>query len=62
MGSNGFQDNIRCVFDFNAELTALKKVGYVMIPEDYGDEVSCDIESGVTVSVGDMCVLNIGQK
>jgi hypothetical protein len=61
LGSNGFKDNIRCVFDFNAELTALKKVGYVMIPEDYGDEVSCDIESGVTVSVGDMCVLNIGQ-
>tara|TARA_Y100001938_G_C7988454_1_gene378182 strand:+ start:195 stop:845 length:651 start_codon:yes stop_codon:yes gene_type:complete len=61
LGSNGFKDNIRCVFDFNAELTALKKVGYVMIPEDYRDEVSCDIESGITISVGDMCVLNIGQ-
>ena len=61
LGSNGFKDNIRCVFDFDAELTALKKVGYVMIPEDYSDEVSCDIESGNTISVGDMCVLNIGQ-
>ena len=61
LGSNGFKDNARCVFDFDAELTALKKVGYVMIPIDYGDEVSCDIESGNTVSVGDMCVLNIGQ-
>ena len=61
LGSSGFKDNARCVFDFDAELTALKKVGYVMIPIDYGDEVSCDIESGNTVSVGDMCVLNIGQ-
>jgi len=61
LGSSGFKDNARCVFDFDAELTALKKVGYVMIPIDYGDEISCDIESGNTVSVGDMCVLNIGQ-
>tara|TARA_R100001443_G_scaffold3118_1_gene9945 strand:+ start:125 stop:2239 length:2115 start_codon:yes stop_codon:yes gene_type:complete len=62
LGSNGFKDNARCVFDFDAELTALKKVGYVMIPIEYGNEISCDIEDGITVSVGDMCVLNIGQE
>ena len=31
-----------------------------MIPSDFQDTISCDIEDGVEVSIGDMCVLNIG--
>ena len=62
LSATGFRDNIRCVFDFDASLTASKKVGYVMIPDAYTDEIDCDIEDGNTVSIGDMCVLIIGSE
>ena len=62
LSATGFRDNIRCVFDFDAALTASKKVGYVMIPDAYTAEIDCDIEPGNTVSIGDMCVLIIGSK
>ena len=62
LSATGFRDNIRCVFDFNAVLNAEKKVGYVMIPDEYANEIDCDIEPGNTVSIGDMCVLIIGSK
>ncbi len=62
LSATGFRDNIRCVFDFDASLTASKKVGYVMIPDAYTDEIDCDIEPGNTVSIGDMCVLIIGSE
>ncbi len=62
LSATGFRDNIRCVFDFDAALTASKKVGYVMIPDAYTDEIDCDIEPGNTVSIGDMCVLIIGSE
>ena len=62
LSATGFRDNIRCVFDFDAELNAEKKVGYVMIPDAYTDVVACDIEDGSTVSIGDMCVLIIGSE
>ena len=60
LSATGFRDNIRCVFDFDASLTASKKVGYVMIPDAYTSEIDCDIEPGKTVSIGDMCVLIVG--
>ena len=62
LSATGFRDNIRCVFDFDAVLNAEKKVGYVMIPDAYANEIDCDIEPGNTVSIGDMCVLIIGSK
>ncbi len=62
LSATGFRDNIRCVFDFDAVLNAEKKVGYVMIPDEYSGEIDCDIEPGNTVSIGDMCVLIIGSK
>ena len=62
LSATGFRDNIRCVFDFDAELNAEKKVGYVMIPDAYTDVVACDIEDGYTVSIGDMCVLIVGSE
>tara|TARA_B100001173_G_scaffold198852_1_gene171427 strand:+ start:205 stop:1686 length:1482 start_codon:yes stop_codon:yes gene_type:complete len=62
LSATGFRDNIRCVFDFDAELNAEKKVGYVMIPDAYANEIDCDIEDGNTVSIGDMCVLIVGSK
>ena len=62
LSATGFRDNIRCVFDFDAVLNAEKKVGYVMIPDAYANEIDCDIEPGNTVSIGDMCVLIIGSE
>ena len=62
LSATGFRENIRCVFDFDAVLNAEKKVGYVMIPDEYANEIDCDIEPGNTVSIGDMCVLIIGSK
>tara|TARA_B100001175_G_scaffold313976_1_gene322488 strand:- start:99 stop:1610 length:1512 start_codon:yes stop_codon:yes gene_type:complete len=60
LSAQGFRDNIRAAFDADAALTASRKVGYVMIPSDFQDTISCDIEDGVEVSIGDMCVLNVG--
>ena len=62
LSATGFRDNIRCVFDFDAVLNAEKKVGYVMIPDEYANEIDCDIEPGNTVSIGDMCVLIVGSE
>ena len=58
--SIGFKDNIRTAFDATVNMDAARKVGYVMIPGAFQDSIACDIEDGVTVSVGDFCVLNIG--
>lgn len=58
--SIGFKDNIRTAFDATVNMDAARKVGYVMIPGAFQDSIACDIEEGVTVSVGDFCVLNIG--
>tara|TARA_B100000965_G_scaffold349319_1_gene322428 strand:- start:3057 stop:4565 length:1509 start_codon:yes stop_codon:yes gene_type:complete len=60
LSAQGFKDNIRAAFDEDAALTASRKVGYVMIPSDFQDSIACDIEDGVEVSIGDMCVLNVG--
>ena len=57
--SDGFDDNVRTTFAADGELNATKKVGYVKLPHDLEDEIMIDIESGVTISVGDMCVLII---
>ena len=52
-----FADNIRTTFEQDAELSGDKKVGYCMIPPEYKEDISIDIEDGVTVSVGDTAVL-----
>ena len=57
--ADGFDDNVRTTFAADGELIATMKVGYVKLPHDLEDEVMLDIESGVTISVGDMCVLII---
>ena len=55
----GFDDTIRTTFESNGELNARKKVGYVKLPKDLEDEIMIDIESGVTIDIGDQCVLII---
>ena len=60
LSSDGFADNIRSAFDNDVSFAAQRKVGYVMIPSGFQDTIGCDIEEGVTVSIGDMSVLNIG--
>ena len=55
----GFDDTIRTTFETNGELNTRKKVGYVKLPKDLEDEIMIDIESGVTIDVGDQCVLII---
>ena len=57
--ATGFDDNIRTTFASDGELNTTKKVGYVKLPHDLEDEIMIDIESGVTISIGDMCVLII---
>ena len=57
--SGGFDDTIRTTFDTDGELDAEKKVGYVKLPKHLEDEIPIDIETGVTVSIGDQCVLII---
>ena len=56
---SGFDDTIRTTFETNGELNARKKVGYVKLPKDLEDEIMIDIESGVTIDIGDQCVLII---
>ena len=56
---SGSSLRIRTTFAADGELNATKKVGYVKLPHDLEDEIMIDIESGVTISIGDMCVLII---
>ena len=57
--SGGFDDTIRTTFDTDGVLDATKKVGYVKLPKHLEDEIPIDIETGITVSIGDQCVLII---
>ena len=52
-----FADNVRTTFAQDAELSGDKKVGYVILPDAYREDVPIDIEDGVTVTIGDQAVL-----
>ena len=52
-----FADNVRTTFESNAILQDDKKVGYIILPEDYRTDCPIDIEDGVEVSIGDQAVL-----
>tara|TARA_Y100001963_G_scaffold158595_1_gene258802 strand:- start:10789 stop:11373 length:585 start_codon:yes stop_codon:yes gene_type:complete len=59
MRSTGaFDENISCVFTSNAVLgTGYDKVGYSQIPTELSDDLSMDLENGVTVDVEDGAVM-----
>ena len=52
-----FADNVRTTFTTDVALVGDKKVGYVILPEAYVDDVPIDIEDGVEVVIGDQAVL-----
>ena len=52
-----FADNVRTTFTQDAELSGDKKVGYIILPAAYEEDVPIDIEDTVTVSIGDQAVL-----
>ena len=52
-----FADNVRTTFTQDAELSGDKKVGYVILPDAYREDVPIDIDDGVTVTIGDQAVL-----
>ena len=54
---NDFADNVRTTFIQDAELSGDKKVGYIVLPAAYEEDVPIDIEDTVTVSIGDQAVL-----
>ena len=59
MRSTGaFDENISCVFTSNVVIgTGYDKVGYSQIPTELSDDLSMDIENGVTVDVEDGAVM-----
>ena len=52
-----FADNVRTTFELDAELSGDKKVGYIILPEAYREDVPIDVEDSVVISVGDQAVL-----
>ena len=54
---DSFDDNIRSVFQTSITLGGMQKVGYGKIPSYLQDDITYDIENGVTVTVDDTCVL-----
>ena len=52
-----FADNVRTTFTTDVALVGDKKVGYVILPAAYVDDVPIDIEDGVEVVIGDQAVL-----
>ena len=52
-----FADNVRTSFTSNVSLVGDKKVGYIILPEEYEEDVPIDIEDGVEVVIGDQAVL-----
>ena len=59
MRSTGaFDENISCVFTSNVVIgTGYDKVGYSQIPTELSDDLSMDIENGVTIDVEDGAVI-----
>ena len=56
--SGAFDENISCVFTSNVVLgTGYDKVGYSQIPTELSDDLSMDIENGVTIDVEDGAVM-----
>jgi len=52
-----FADNVRTTFTQNVSLVGDKKVGYIILPSAYENDVPIDIENGVEVIIGDQAVL-----
>ena len=52
-----FADNVRTTFTTNVSLVGDKKVGYIILPAAYEEDVPIDIEDGVEVIIGDQAVL-----
>ena len=52
-----FADNVRTTFTTDVELSGDKKVGYIILPDDYRADVPIDIDDGVTLTIGDQAVL-----
>ena len=58
--SGAFDENISCVFTSNVVLgTGYDKVGYSQIQTELSDDLSMDIENGVTIDVEDGAVMVI---
>tara|TARA_B100001996_G_C18607253_1_gene572269 strand:- start:605 stop:1189 length:585 start_codon:yes stop_codon:yes gene_type:complete len=56
--SGAFDENISCVFTSNVVIgTGYDKVGYSQIPTELSDDLSMDIENGVTIDVEDGAVI-----
>lgn len=52
-----FADNVRTSFTVDTSLVGDKKVGYIILPAEYEDDVPIDIEDEVEVIIGDQAVL-----
>jgi hypothetical protein len=52
-----FADNVRTTFTTDVALVGDKKVGYIILPTAYEEDVPIDIEDGVEVIIGDQAVL-----
>ena len=52
-----FADNVRTTFTSNISLVGDKKVGYIILPDAYEEDVPIDIEDGIEVIIGDQAVL-----
>lgn len=52
-----FADNVRTSFTTNISLVGDKKVGYIILPDEYRNDCPIDIEDGIEVIVGDQAVL-----
>ena len=52
-----FADNVRTTFTTDVALVGDKKVGYIILPAAYEEDVPIDIEDGVEVIIGDQAVL-----
>ena len=52
-----FADNVRTTFTTDVSLVGEKKVGYIILPTAYEEDVPIDIEDSVEVIIGDQAVL-----
>ena len=52
-----FADNVRTTFTTDVSLVGDKKVGYIILPAAYEEDVPIDIEDGIEVVIGDQAVL-----
>tara|TARA_B000000557_G_C20639010_1_gene385536 strand:- start:74 stop:637 length:564 start_codon:yes stop_codon:yes gene_type:complete len=55
----GFADNIRTSITKDMALDGIKKVGFIKVPDEFGDDVPIDIEDTFTLTIDDGAVLII---